>query len=127
MCALPGVYEMNRIELLRDVFVGAYERSCQQYVAVRSEPVPPDLFRLRHRVALAQTTRAIVQGGLSPTEDTVRRSLPPTVPLPEQEHFIRLVLDEFDSLHAGNAVRFGLHALELTDWEEKQKSKQKPA
>jgi Fic family protein len=28
--AMLGVYEFNRIELLRDVFVWAYERSCQQ-------------------------------------------------------------------------------------------------
>ncbi|MDO8299990.1 Fic family protein [Lacisediminimonas sp.] len=119
--ALLGVYEMNRIELLRDVFVGAYERSCQQYVAVRSQLVPPDLFRLRHRVALAQTMRAIVQGGLPPTENVVRQSLPPTVPLPEQEHFIRLVREEFGSLHAGNAVRFGLHALEFMAWEQKHR------
>ena len=130
--ALLGVYEMNRVDLLRDVFVGAYERSCQQYVAVRSQLVPPDLFRLRHRVALAQAIRAIVQGGLAPTESTVRRTLPPTVPPPEKEHFIQLVQEEFDSLHAGNAVRFGLHALEFTSWEHRhrqtpsQRSTKKP-
>jgi Fic family protein len=27
-----GVYELNQIELLRDVFVWAYERSCQRYL-----------------------------------------------------------------------------------------------
>ena len=37
-----GVYELNRVDLLRDVFVWAYERSCQQYVAVRQQLVPPD-------------------------------------------------------------------------------------
>lgn len=30
-----GVYELNRIELLRDVFTWAYERFCQHYMAVR--------------------------------------------------------------------------------------------
>jgi hypothetical protein len=30
-----GVYELNRVELLRDVFVWAYERSCQRYVAIK--------------------------------------------------------------------------------------------
>ncbi len=29
------IYELNRVELLRDVFVWAYERSCQRYVAVK--------------------------------------------------------------------------------------------
>ena len=33
--AMIGVYELNRIELLRDVFVWAYERSCQHYVAAK--------------------------------------------------------------------------------------------
>ena len=32
-----GVYEFNRVELLRDVFVWAYERSCQRYVAKCAE------------------------------------------------------------------------------------------
>lgn len=30
-----GVYELTRIELLRDLFVWAYERSCAGYAAAR--------------------------------------------------------------------------------------------
>jgi hypothetical protein len=29
-----GVHELNQVELLRDVFVWAYERSCQRYLAI---------------------------------------------------------------------------------------------
>ena len=39
--AMLGVYELNRVDLLRDVFVWAYERSCQHYVAVQQTLVPP--------------------------------------------------------------------------------------
>jgi len=39
--AMLGVYELNRVDLLRDVFVWAYERSCQQYVAIQQTLVPP--------------------------------------------------------------------------------------
>lgn len=42
---LLGVYELNRIELLRDVFVWAYERSCARYSAVRQSLGEPDLIR----------------------------------------------------------------------------------
>jgi hypothetical protein len=59
--AMLGVYELNRVDLLRDVFVWAYERSCQQYVAVKQNLVPPDIFRLRHRQALAEVITAIVR------------------------------------------------------------------
>ena len=115
---LLGVYELNRVDLLRDVFVWAYARSCQQYVAVRSQLVPPDTFRLRHRLALAETVRTLVRGGHVVSEDVVRNHLPPSLPPEEIPAFVQLVLKEFASLHAGNAVRFGLGALELAAWQE---------
>ena len=40
-----GVYEFNRIELLRDVFLWAYERSSQQYRIVRDAVVQPNPVR----------------------------------------------------------------------------------
>ena len=115
--AMIGVYELNRIELLRDLFVWAYERSCQQYVAVRQTLVPPDLFRLRHRQALAEVIADIVRQDEAATEHAIRGKIPATVPQAEQDHFIRLVLAEFDALHAGNAVRFGIRPLELAAWQ----------
>jgi len=114
--ALLGVYELNRIELLRDVFVWAYERSCQQYVAVRSQLVPPDTFRLRYRAALAEAVCAIVRGGLPATMEAVRQSMPASVMPDDQAGFAKLVLDEFKTVHTGNAIRFGLKPLEIEAW-----------
>jgi DNA-binding HxlR family transcriptional regulator len=114
--ALLGVYELNRIELLRDVFVWAYERSCQQYVAIRSQLLPPDTFRLRHRTALAETVRRLVRGHSPLTEEEVRRFIPNSVSAEDQDRFVSLVLEEFKTLHPGNAVRFGLRPLELEAW-----------
>ena len=114
--AMLGVYELNRVELLRDVFVWAYERSCQHYVAVQQNLVPPDLFRLRHRQALAAVVAAIVRQGEAATAANIRARVPASVPLPEQDHFIEMVLAEFAALHAGNAVRFGLRPLEFSAW-----------
>ena len=112
-----GVYELNRVDLLRDVFVRAYERSCQQYVAVKQTLVPPDIFRLRHRQALAEVIAAIVRDGDAPTAQAVERRIPESVPSADHEHFGRLVLAEFSALHAGNAVRFGIRPLEFVEWE----------
>lgn len=114
--ALLGVYELNRVDLLRDVFVWAYERSCQQYVAIQQTLVPPDIFRLRHRQALAEVVAAIVRQGESVTEQAVKAKIPATVPPDEQAHFTALVLAEFAALHAGNAVRFGIRPLEYSAW-----------
>ena len=114
--AMIGVYELNRLELLRDVFVWAYERSCQQYVAVQQNLVPPDILRLRYRQALGQVIGAIVRSGAAITEANVLAQLPNSVQPEDRAHLTQLVLKELAGLHAGNAVRFGLRPLELAAW-----------
>ena len=117
--AMIGVYELNRVELLRDVFVWAYERSCQQYVAVKQNLVPPDIFRLRYRQALTEVVAGIVKQNEDVSREVVSTKMPLTVAEPDREHFIQLVLEEFAALHPGNAVRFGIRPLELATWREK--------
>jgi hypothetical protein len=119
--AMLGVYELNRIELLRDVFVWTYERSCQQYLAVRRELVPPDTFRLRYRQALSETVKTIVLQLQSPTRETVGAHIPPSVAEEDHDKFVNLVLDEFENLYEGNAIRFGIRPLEFAAWRDKIK------
>jgi hypothetical protein len=119
--AMLGIYELNRIELLRDVFVWAYERSCQQYLAVRRELVPPDTFRLRYRTALSEAVKAIVLQFQSPTRETVTAAIPPSVAEEDHDKFVKLVLEEFENLYEGNAIRFGIRPLEFAAWQEKNK------
>ncbi len=114
--AMLGIYEQNRVELLRDVFLWAYERSCRQYVAVRGQLVPPDTFRLRYRQELAATVRAIVQGGHAASAAAIGALVPAGVAVADRLRFVTQVEKEFASLHAGNAVRFGLRALEFEAW-----------
>ena len=114
--ALIGVYELNRIELLRDVFVWAYERSCQQYVAVKQNLVPPDILRLRYRAALSEVIAAIVRNDEPATEAGIRARLPASVADVDKDPFVALALAEFKCLHPGNAVRFGIRPLEFNAW-----------
>lgn len=114
--AMLGVYELNRVDLLRDVFVWAYERSCQQYVAIQQNLVPPDTFRLRHRQALTEVIAAIVGQDEAATEPNIRRQMPAAVPPVEHDRFVQMVLAEFNALHAGNAVRFGIRPLVFSAW-----------
>ncbi len=118
--AMIGVYELNRIELLRDVFVWAYERSCQHYVAVKQNLVPPDIFRLRYRQALSEVVAAIVRHGEPVTDAAIRARTAAVVPEADTDHFVKLALEEFKTLHAGNAVRFGIRPLEFAAWQENQ-------
>lgn len=56
-----GVYELKRVELLRDVFVWAYERSCTQYAVVREALGRPDPVRLAYREQLRDVVREMVR------------------------------------------------------------------
>jgi hypothetical protein len=114
--AMIGVYELNRIELLRDVFVWAYERSCQQYVAVRQQLIPPDIFRLRYRAELTQAVRAIVRGGQRASAEAIRAATPAKVAAEDRAKFFALIDEEFRNLHEANAIRFGLRPLEFAAW-----------
>ncbi|QPK61613.1 Fic family protein [Methylomonas sp. LL1] len=117
--AVLGVYELNRIELLRDVYIWAYERSCQQYVAVQQQLVPPDIVRLRYRNELAEVIRAIVRDGLATDEASILAGIPDSVSSEDKQKFIILIQNELKTLHAGNAIRFGLRPLEFSVWQEK--------
>ena len=114
-----GVYELNRVDLLRDVFVWAYERSCQQYVAVQQHLVPPDTFRLRYRLALNEIVAAIIRNAEPATDAKARARMPLAVLDVDRERFVALVQSEFKNLHAGNVVRFGIRPLEFAAWETK--------
>jgi len=52
--AILGVYELNGIDLLKDVYIWAYERSAERYAAVRQSLGDPDPFKQLHRAALRQ-------------------------------------------------------------------------
>jgi len=114
-----GVYELTRVELLRDVFVWAYERSCQQYVAVKQQLVPPDTFRLRYRTEISAAVKALVQQGLALEELNLERVTPASVAIEDRARFAAQLRTEFDTLHGGNAVRFGLRPLEVATWQGK--------
>jgi hypothetical protein len=65
--AVLGVYELNRVELLRDVFLWAQEHSAARYAAIRQSLGEPDPFRLRYREPLravvAEAEIASLHGG----------------------------------------------------------------
>ena len=58
--AILGVYELCRFELLRDLFVWAYERSTQEYLAIKQDLAEPDPLRLRYRNLIKKMIYSVV-------------------------------------------------------------------
>lgn len=115
-----GVYELNRVELLRDVFVWAYERSSARYSAVRQSLGEPDPFRLRYRTLIAEVVADVVRAGMDRKDAAarVRRSAAEQVPPGDQNRFVEVVETEVMSLHEGNIARYRLRPAEYRAWRE---------
>jgi hypothetical protein len=113
-----GVYELNRIELLRDVFIWAYQRSCARYSAVRQSLGEPDPFRLRYRSLVFEAVAAVVLGGLDKKAATAlfRQRAAEEVPAGDRARFVEVVETEIMSLHEGNIARYRLRPAEYQAW-----------
>ncbi|EFL91745.1 Fic/DOC domain-containing hypothetical protein [Candidatus Regiella insecticola LSR1] len=118
--AVIGVYEMTRIELLRDLYIWAYERSTQEYLAIKQNLSEPEPLRLMYRNIINQTVREIViQLGQEPLK-IIHRALKNQVPKIDRENVEYLMIAELRRLHEGVLVRYGLSRSEFAQWQAQQ-------
>ena len=113
-----GVYELNRIELLRDVFTWAYERSCLLYSTTRQTLGEPDPFRARYRQPIYETVTRVVRECMD-KKAAIKAIQERAYQIPssdEKERFIQAVEAELRGLHEGNIARYRLRPSEYELW-----------
>lgn len=118
--AVIGTYEMTRVELLRDLYVWAYERSTQEYLAIKQDLAEPDPLRLAWRDVIKQTIREVV---LQPNQDAlsaIRQVVTAKVPEADRDSVQALIVEELRRLHEGVLARYGLRPSELAAWKASQ-------
>lgn len=116
---LLAVYELNQVDLLRDVFIWAYERSCALYSATRQTLGEPDPFRLRYRNLIFETIANIVIKKMNRKDaiKSIKMIAISSVPPENQSRFIETVEIELRSLHEGNIARYRLRPSEYELWQ----------
>ena len=121
---LLGIYELNRIDLMRDVFVWTYERSCDRYQVVRHTLGEPDPFRLRYRKVLiecvGEAIRQVGRGEAIDTREVLSYLTKDLVPENDREHFLKIAKEEINALHEGNYARYRLRPSEFKDWQNRK-------
>jgi len=117
--ALLGVYELRSVELLRDMFVWAYERSAQRYVQVRKTLAEPEPLRLKYRSQLHQLVGDVVRAGQVQYSAMVEEYAQQIAEL-DRANFIAMALDDIRRLHEGVLVRYRLSPAEFRAWKDKQ-------
>jgi Fic family protein len=114
-----GVYELNRVELLRDVFMWAYERSAARYATVQQSIGQPDTFRLKYRKEIRTLIAEIVSNAIPPREASAKiEAGAEQLPEKDRSRFIESVDTELLSLHAGNFARYQVRPAEFNRWVE---------
>ncbi len=117
---IMGVYELNRIELLRDVFLWAYERSAARYAAIRQTLGEPDPFRLRHREALKGIVKHVVSSNMSQKDAAIYIAQWATENMESDQRarLIEVAESELLSLHEGNFARYQIRPSQFQEWQE---------
>jgi len=116
---LFAVYELNSIDLLRDVFIWAYERSCALYSVTRQILGEPDPFRLRYRNVILEIVVEVVKGKMNKTiaVETIKKTAFKFIPLEDHARFIEKVEIELRGLHEGNIARYRIRPSEYDEWQ----------
>jgi hypothetical protein len=118
--AILGVYELRRTEMLRDVFIWAYERSASRYAAVRQSLGEPDPFRLRYRTALRDIVGEVVRGHMNKKQASAHITgwTKEHVEQADRERFREIAESELLGLHEGNFARYQIKPSEFVAWQE---------
>ncbi|MGC2621258.1 MAG: DUF1488 family protein [Acidobacteriaceae bacterium] len=117
--AILGVYELNKVDLLKDVFVWAYERSAERYAAVRQSLGDPDPFRQRHREALRQLVGDVVRRRMGRKEATgyTAEWVTDNIAFTERGRFREMAESDLLGLHEGNFARLQVRPSEFAAWQ----------
>lgn len=116
---LLAVYELNRVDLLLDVFVHAYEHSVKKYAVLKESLGEPDAFRLQYRLEISDLVKEIVVG-VFPKVAALRviKERVSTLPKQQQARFIEVTETELQELHEGNIARFRIRPSQYRAWRE---------
>jgi len=111
-----GVYELNQVDLLRDVFIWAYERSCQRYLAITQTIAEPNPLRIRYREALIHAVQSIVRGRMLPSPKNIQELTNALVSENDTQAFCEMALEAMKHLHEGSIIRYRLKLSEFQAW-----------
>ena len=117
--AVLGVYELNQVDLLKDVFLWSYARSAQQYKAVKQSLGEPDPFRFRYSDALRQAVAEAVRGRMPRPQAAAHIAAwtDEHIDAPDRERFRETAEADLLNLHEGNFARYRIRPSEFQEWQ----------
>jgi hypothetical protein len=117
--SLLSVYELNQVDLLKDVFIWAYGRSAEKYSAVRQSLGEPDPFRFKHSAALREVVSRVVRdrNGRAAVGSIIESWAGENIAVDDRKRFREMAESELLNLHEGNFARYQIRPSEYEAWQ----------
>jgi Fic family protein len=113
-----GVYELNSVALLADVYTWAYERSTLRYSETRAYLTEPNVFAEKYDKFIKTLITGLVRD-LKPQQaaiNAIKIYAKENVPSHDQERFVEMVETELLALHEGNIAKYKIKPMEYQAW-----------
>jgi hypothetical protein len=115
-----GIYEMNRIDLYRDVFVHAYAQSAKKYIAIKKEQKAKDPIKLKYRHELISLVSHIITNKIYPYDiELIEEMTNKTCAIEGSgfDMFVGTVIEEVKGLRESALFKYKLRPSDLVEWE----------
>ena len=111
---LIGIYELNNVSLLREVYIEAYVASAEKYRILRAEVESPDKAALAYRefVRIA-VRRCVLEFKAFRQDEVLAMAIEAAVPKNDRAGVVAYVKDQLAGLHEGNVIRYRLRPSDL--------------
>ncbi len=106
---LMGIYELNNVSLLREVYIDAYMTSSENYRTLRAEVETPEKAALVYRDFVREAVRrSVLDWKAFRPELIMAMAAEADIPQEDREEVINYIGNEFRCLHEGNVIRYRL-------------------
>jgi len=111
---LIGIYELNNVSLLREVYIEAYMTSAENYRTLRAELETPEKAALVYRDFVRKAVRrSVIDWKAFRPELIMVMAAEADIPEADREEVINYIGNEFRGLHEGNVIRYRLRPEDL--------------
>lgn len=118
MSGILAIYELNKIDLIRDIFIWAYERSAQKYKLVQNIIGEPNIIGIKYKKELFDIIHHIVQNNIQGKQmiELIKKFATKNIHLQDKDKFIQMVESELMSLHEGNIAIYDISRDYFLKW-----------
>ncbi|RAP43217.1 hypothetical protein BYZ73_00455 [Rhodovulum viride] len=111
---LIGIYELNNVALLREVYIESYLASADKYRVLRAEVEAPEKAALAYRGFVRDAVRhCVLEAKAFVPDDILAMAEAHGIPEDERDAVVSYVHQQFRGLHEGNLIRYRLKTEDL--------------